>query len=163
MKTLLIVRHAKSSWKDAALSDHQRPLNKRGRKAAPEMGRRLKARGVRLDVIVSSDARRAMDTATALADRLGVAASRIRSVSELYHASAAQILEMVGQFDDRWASVMLVGHNPVLTELANRFYPEHIPNLPTAGVVELRFDTSSWRRIQRANLHGSSFDFPKNS
>jgi len=162
MKILLIVRHAKSSWKDPHLVDHQRPLNKRGKKAAPEMGRRLKKRGVRPDMIVSSDARRAVDTAAAIAEAIGVSPKAIRQTPELYHGASDRIIEVVRQLKDKWKRVMLVGHNPGLTEMANRFTPDPIANIPTAGVVELMFNTRSWRNIDRDNLEFSWFDFPKN-
>jgi phosphohistidine phosphatase len=162
MKTLLLVRHAKSSWKDARLSDHQRPLNKRGKKAAPEMARRLKRLGLKPDVIVSSDARRALDTAAAMAEGLGLPKEVVRPMSELYGAASKEILEIALRFDEGWQQVMVVGHNPGFTELTNRFYPHFIANVPTAGVVELRFDASSWRQISRENLEFSRFDFPKN-
>jgi phosphohistidine phosphatase len=162
MKILLIVRHAKSSWKDPRLVDHQRPLNKRGKKAAQEMGRRLKNRGVLPDVIVSSDARRALDTASSMAEILGVPPKAVRQTPELYHAAPDRILDVVHQFEDDWKRVILVGHNPGLTETANRYTPDPVANIPTAGVVELRFNTRSWRNIDRDNLAFNSFDFPKN-
>ncbi|BBO78363.1 phosphohistidine phosphatase SixA [Desulfosarcina widdelii] len=159
---MFLVRHAKSSWKDPRLSDHQRPLNKRGKKAASEMARRLKRLGVKPDVIVSSDARRALDTAAAMAEGLGLSKEVVRPMPELYGAASKEILEIVLRFDDNWQQVMVVGHNPGFTELANRFYPHFIANVPTAGVVELRFDAPSWRHIRRDNLEFSRFDFPKN-
>ena len=162
MKILLIVRHAKSSWKDPHLVDHQRPLNKRGKKAAPEMGRRLKKRGERPDMIVSSDARRAVDTAASMAEIIGVPPKAIRQTPELYHGTPDRILAVIHQFNDQWKRVMLVGHNPGLTETANRFIPDPIANIPTAGIVELRFNVPSWRNIDRGNLTFNSFDFPKN-
>jgi len=162
MKTLLLVRHAKSIWKDPRLSDHQRPLNKRGKKAAPEMARRLKGLGLQPDVILSSNARRALDTAAAMAKGLDLPKAGIRPTPYLYGAPAREILEIVHRFDDGWQPAMVVGHNPGFTELANRFYPRTIANVPTAGVVKLRFDASSWRQIGRDNLQVSPFDFPKN-
>ena len=116
MKTLYIMRHAKSSWKDPDLMDHQRPLNKRGKEAAFDMGHRLKARNVRLDIIVSSDARRAMDTAVAIANVLRLPPKMIHPLS----------------------------------------------NLPTAGIIELRFKMPSWRHIHGDYLDFSFFDFPRN-
>jgi phosphohistidine phosphatase len=155
------MRHAKSSWKDPRLTDHQRPLNKRGKKAAPEMGRRLKQRGVRLDAIVSSDARRAVDTASAVAHALGVDASILRLDADLYHAASAEIADIVHRFDDDWAQAMVVGHNPGFTDLVNRFYPEPIANVPTAGIVALGFGSRSWKHVHRDNLQSWFFDFPK--
>lgn len=158
-----MVRHAKSSWKDPRLEDHQRPLNKRGKKAAPKMARRLKKRGLHPDAIVSSDARRAMDTAAAMADVLDLPGKTIRPNPELYHASAEEILAVVRCFEDDWQQVMVVGHNPGFTDLANLFYPSLIANVPTAGVVELQFNATSWQKIDRQNLKFSDFDFPKNT
>jgi phosphohistidine phosphatase len=162
MKRLYLMRHAKSSWKQPELDDHQRPLNKRGKKAAPEMGRRLNRRGIRLDAIVSSDARRAVDTAAAVAETVGVTAKNIHLDADLYHASPDRILKAIGRFDDPWTQVMLVGHNPGFTALANRFYPHTIANVPTAGIVALTFETASWKHINRNNLTFSDFDYPKN-
>jgi phosphohistidine phosphatase len=161
MKTLFLMRHAKSSWKDPWLTDHQRPLNKRGKKAAPEMGRRLKKRGVRLDAVVSSDARRATDTAKAVADVLRMRPTTIRLEADLYHADADEIVEIVCRLNDSWEQVMVVGHNPGFTEVANRFYSDPIANLPTAGIVELVFDVAAWGHINRKNLASGFFDYPK--
>jgi phosphohistidine phosphatase len=113
-------------------------------------------------MIVSSDARRAVDTAVSMADRLGLDPKSIRQDPAFYHATPDCILDAIHRFEDRWNRVMVVGHNPGFTELANRFYPHAIANIPTAGIVELRFKTRSWRRIHRDNLESSSFDFPKN-
>ncbi len=161
MKTLYLMRHAKSSWKDPSLADHQRPLNPRGEKAAPRMGKRLKKKGVELDVIFSSDAKRAMQTAAAMADVLGLPPNDIRPDPKLYNAEPDAIFKAVNQFDDQWENVMVVAHNPRITDLANRFYSEPIANIPTAGMVELRFDAPSWRKIDRNNLWFATVDFPK--
>jgi len=152
MKTLLLMRHAKSSWKDSDLTDHQRPLNKRGEKAAPEMGRRLRQRGVHLDAIVSSDAVRAVATAEAVAGVLGLSPVAVRKVPELYDAGAGEILKVIHGFEDAWKRVLVVGHNPGFTKLANRFYPQPIANVPTAGIVEFWFDTHSWKDIDGVHL-----------
>ena len=126
------------------------------------MGRRLKKRGVVLDIIVCSDARRAMDTAAAVAKILSLPPKTIRPTAELYHARPERIAEAVYAFPDKWHQAMIVGHNPGFTELANWFYPHPIANIPTAGVVVLRFNVSSWRQIHRENLDFSTFDYPKN-
>jgi phosphohistidine phosphatase len=162
MKILYLMRHAKSSWKDRALADHERPLNKRGKKAAPEMGRRLKKKGVRLDAIVSSDARRAVDTAVDVAEILGLSPQAVRQTNDLYHATPDRILDIVYRLNEKWNQVMVVGHNPGMTELVQRFYPEPIANLPTAGIVELRFDVSYWQRIDSDTLAFSAVDYPNN-
>lgn len=162
MKTLFIVRHAKSSWNDPFLIDHQRPLNKRGQKAAPEMARRLKKRGVHPDAIVSSDALRALETAMSMAQALGLPGKTVHQNPVLYSATSDEIAEIVRRFKDDWNTVMVVGHNPTLTELANQFYPHLIANIPTAGIVELNFNVPSWKLIHRDQVDSSAFDFPKN-
>ncbi len=162
MKTLYLLRHAKSSWKDPGLSDHERPLNKRGKRDVPEMGKRLKSRGVLPDLILSSDARRALDTALPIAEMMGAPADAIRRKAGLYHASDSSILELIKGLNDRWGQVMVAGHNPGLTDLANNFLPDFLPNLPTAGVVELCFDVDTWRDIDALRLVRHEVDFPKN-
>jgi phosphohistidine phosphatase len=162
MKTLYVMRHAKSSWKDTRIEDHQRPLNPRGKRNVKDMGGRFKARGMRLDHIVSSDARRTMDTADALVDILGLDPAVVRPEPGLYAATESQITDIVKQLDDRWHRVMIVGHNPGLTQFANRVYPQSISNLPTAGVVELHFDVHAWRDIDRRLVVLSDLDYPKN-
>lgn len=162
MKTLYLMRHAKSSWKDPRLKDHQRPLNKRGKRAAADMGARFKARGLRPDLLLSSDARRALDTARAICRALDMPPSEIQAEPGLYLATPERILSIVHGLDDRWQRVMLFGHNPGFTDVANLFYPQPIANLPTAGMVELVFDIRHWQDIDRQRLVGSSFDFPKN-
>lgn len=144
------------------MRDHDRPLNKRGKKAAPEMGRRLKQRGVRLDAIVSSDARRAVDTAEAVARVLDLPMDALRRAPDLYDAGTAEVFDLIRRFDDRWQQVLVVGHNPGFTDLANRFSPQPIVNIPTAGIVAFWFDASAWRDIDREHLTASMYDYPKN-
>jgi len=148
MKTLLILRHAKSSWKDTHLIDHQRPLNKRGKKAAPEMARRLLKRGVRPDVIVSSDARRAMETAVSMAEILGVSPKAIRQNPDLYHGAPDRILDVVHRFNDQWKQVMVVGHNPGLEaflQIANG----KVESLPTASIAYLTAPVDNWNKLDK--------------
>lgn len=162
MKTLFILRHAKSSWKDPELADHDRPLNKRGKRDVPEMGVRLKARGVLPDLVLCSDARRALDTGIPIAEKLGVPPFAIQREADFYHATDEAILKRIKSLDDRLQKVMVVGHNPGLTDLANRFLPQFLPNLPTAGVVELVFEIDAWRDIDTLRLVRHDVDFPKN-
>ena len=161
MKMLTIVRHAKSSWKDPTLDDHQRPLKKRGKRDAKEMGRRLAARSVIPDHIISSDARRAVDTAVAITRALGIPANQIHLQPALYHMTDKELVEMVGELSDAWTRVMLFGHNPTLTDFVNRFLRNHLPNLPTSGIVELHFDCASWRDVDPRNVAYRHVDFPK--
>lgn len=161
MRILYIMRHAKSSWKDPTLDDHRRPLKKRGKRDVKEMGRRLAARGITPDIVVSSDARRAVDTAVAVMDALGLAEGQLILQPALYHVSATDLRELIHDLPDAWGRVMLFGHNPAFTELANLFLDPPLTNLPTAGVVELYFDCPTWRDIDRQCLARAVVDYPK--
>ena len=163
MKTLILARHAKSSWKDAELADFDRPLNKRGRKNAPEMGRRLAERGDWPEQIVTSPARRAQDTAVALAAALHIEERNISFEPAVYEAAPAVLLQIIRSFDDVWQKILLVGHNPGLTELANLLAPCQIDNIVTCGLVGLEFDLNLWRDIGPGRGRMLFYDFPKKS
>lgn len=145
MKRLTLVRHAKSSWKDAALADLDRPLSGRGKRDAPRIGERLATQGLRPDIILVSPARRARKTAQLLAMAIPTAAGRILADPALYEASAAVLLARVRALDETWQHVMLVGHNPGLTDFANLLTGFGIDNLPTCAVLVADLDIASWR------------------
>lgn len=161
MKTLTLVRHAKSSWKDSSLADRDRPLNKRGERDAPDMARRIAAAGIRPSLIVSSPALRAWTTAKAVAKEIGYPIEFLQRETELYLASLRDILDVLDAQDEKFNSLMVVGHNPGLTTFANYLVPGITHNLPTAGVVCVNIDQDDW------NLHGQPaaelvvFDYPK--
>ena len=161
MKFLTIIRHAKSSWKEQSLPDFDRPLNKRGKADAPEMGRRLAARGVRPDFVVTSPARRARRTALAVAKELGLDKGKIIQEGSIYEAGLTALVNLVGGFDDKADHVVLVGHNPGLTGLAEYLSGEMFGNIPTGGAVGLEFDTGSWRDLKRGAGQVLFADFPK--
>ncbi len=146
MKTLLLVRHAKSSWGDQTLPDHERPLNHRGRRDAPRVGARLRERGVVPDAIVTSTAVRARSTAEILAQALDLGSGRIVEDDRLYGATADGLLDIIRALDDESTSVMLVGHNPEIGELASRLSDE-IAEMPTCAVAEFRFDVADWAEV----------------
>jgi len=110
MKTLYLVRHAKSSWENANLSDHDRPLNHRGERDAPRMGKRLRTRKPQPEMIVSSSAVRAKTTATILATEIGYPTSDISIDERLYGAEPKDVVSIIGELDDALACAMLVGH-----------------------------------------------------
>ncbi|WP_457598784.1 SixA phosphatase family protein, partial [Hydrogenimonas sp.] len=120
MKELFLFRHAKSSWDDPSLSDFDRPLNERGRRDAPLMGEHLKAMGIHLDLIVASPAKRAKKTAKIIAEKLGYDIEKIIWQENIYEASPQTLLYIVCQLPEKAKRVMLVGHNPSLTLLANQ-------------------------------------------
>ena len=161
-KQLVICRHAKSSWDDASLSDVERPLNKRGRRDAPEMGRRLAERGLLPDLILASHATRAWTTAEAYADRLGYPPDRIQVYPGLYTATAASLLALVRALEPRLGRILLVGHNPECTAFANLLGNLDLDNLPTGGIIALEFHTRSWQEILPGQGQLLFVDFPKN-
>ena len=161
MKVLTLVRHAKSSWKDANLSDLDRPLNKRGRRDAPMMGGRLAERDYFPDVIVSSSAVRALATAEAIAEEIGYPRSEIVVDERIYGADVTDWLEVIHTLGDAWDRAMCIGHNPGLTDLVNYLADDQIGNVPTCGIVDLVFDVDSWTLVGRIDPVGVDFDYPK--
>ena len=161
-KELLLVRHAKSSWGDPYLDDHDRPLNERGFRNAPDMGKRLQGWGIRPDVWISSTALRAMTTAEILAKQVGFPKDQIQRSRDLYHASATALQEFIAGLDDRIGCAILFGHNPGMTSLVANLYGLPIDNLPTCGVVYLQFKEADWKAASLALPARATFDFPKN-
>ncbi len=162
MKTLYLVRHAKSSWNDASLADFDRPLNSRGERDAPVMGQRLKENRILPDLLISSPARRAILTARAIAEALDYPSETIRALDVLYHASPPTLLQVVQDTLPSAKSLMLVGHNPGLTAFANVLCAEGVDNIVTTGVYALQWKTESWQEIrtnQEARL--LFYDYPK--
>ena len=145
MKTLLVLRHAKSSWKHPETSDHDRPLNKRGKRDAPRMGRLVAARGLRPDIVVSSTARRARWTADEVAQHAGYDEA-VQLDRRLYLASPDEIVDVVRSVAGSARRVMVVGHNPGLEDLVAQLggRPE---TLPTAALAEIRLSIRSWKDL----------------
>lgn len=164
MKRLILARHAKSSWANPGQADIDRPLNERGERNAPEMGRRLRERGELPALVVSSPARRALATARLMAAELGIAPGDIVIEDALYEASVATWLRVIAGLPARVDAVLMVGHNPTLTELANLLcHGVRIDNVPTCGVLRLDYASRSWSGVTRSPPADWSFDYPKRS
>ena len=161
MKTLVIVRHAKSSWENAGLSDHQRPLSKRGLKDAPIMGARLAEWGPPVDRVISSSAVRALTTAELITHEMGLPWDEIQIEDALYHASEEDMIDLINEQDEYLDGLMLFGHNPGMTYLVNDLSDLDLDNLPTCGVAVLQFDVPSWAEIGAQVATSAEFDFPK--
>ena len=160
MKTLLLVRHAKSNWEQPDVADHDRPLNHRGRRDAPDMGRRLAARGVAPDVILSSSAVRARTTAALLAAELGYDPERIVGDERLYAASVDRVLEVIGELGDDVSCAMVVGHNPETAALVHRLSGDD-HEMPTGAVAEFSFDVASWTDLGEAGPIAARVETPR--
>jgi len=160
MKTLFLVRHAKSSRDDPALADRDRPLNERGRHDAAAMARRLAGRGVEPDRLLSSPARRALSTAQRFADGLGIARESIVVDDRLYAGTAGILLSVIQGTDDSVATLMVFGHNPEMSDLAQHLSGRWT-DLPTCAVVELRFDAARWSEVDGVGLTAVAIETPK--
>ena len=159
LKTLLVVRHAKSSWKDETLADRDRPLNKRGVRNAPEMGQRLLRRRLTPDTIISSPAVRALSTAKAIAKALAFPVSEIIVEEDLYGCEPQDLIDVAALISTDFKIATLVSHNPAVTELANALSVEPIDDVPTCGILTLQ--AKSWNTMATAEL--TDFDYPKKS
>lgn len=149
-----------SSWNDPTLRDHDRPLNERGLRDAPEMGRRLSERGVVPDAIVTSSAVRARSTAQLIARELGFDEKRIVTDPHLYAASPGEVLEAIRALNDDATCVPVFGHNPEFSELAHSFSSD-IVHMPTCAVGEFEFDVGSWAKLGKVAPTRVRFDSPR--
>ena len=145
MKTLLVLRHAKSSWSEPDLPDHDRPLNRRGQRDAPRMGRLIKQQGLTPSLILSSTAVRAHTTARYVAQQCGCDA-QIDLIPRLYLAGPQTYLDHLYGLDDNHTVVMVVGHNPGLEDLLERLTGAY-HKMPTAALAHLRLDASRWQDV----------------
>jgi phosphohistidine phosphatase len=160
MKTLYLVRHAKSSWKDSSLDDMERPLNKRGKRDAPFMGELLNEKGIKPDVVYSSPAKRASKTSQIISEHIGYSKGNILFDEVIYDASTNELIDFIQSIDDKYESVMIFGHNPGFTMLHNFLSGNYIDNIPTCGIVALEFN-SSWKEIKKNSAKFLFFDYPK--
>jgi phosphohistidine phosphatase len=159
MKTLFLVRHAKSSRDDPSLPDRQRPLDDRGRHDASKIGKHLTDRGVEPN-LVSSPALRALTTAQLIADEIGYKRKDIVVDERLYASSPDNLLAVICALDDRLDRVMLFGHNPEFTDLAHRL-SSTIIGMPTCAVAEFLFDAKAWADVAEIGPAKVRMDAPK--
>lgn len=162
MKTLYLLRHAKSSWDDRSLSDRERPLEARGERDAARMGKRWAHLHRKPELIVSSPAVRALATARLVAAELGCRISKVAVDERLHAATMEGLITVIEALDDRLERVMLVGHNPGLVELAQHF-DGGIQRLPTCALALFMFDAGSWAGIGQARPARTIFDSPRHS
>lgn len=162
MKIVYLVRHAKSSWKNAdVLTDLDRPLNKRGKHDAPLMGRVLKDKEIFPDLLISSPALRAYTTALKIAELIEYPQTKILLDQRIYEAATSELLEVIQVVDNDHQSVMLFGHNPSYTFFANYYAKPALENVPTCGVVALEFPVEDWAMCTKENGKFLFFDYPK--
>ena len=161
MKHLLLVRHAKSSWDDPEQRDFDRPLNERGKRNASEMGKRLLERHWKTDMLISSPAKRAIKTARLLARETGYDEDAIVQEMSIYEASIDDLKYIVKVMDERVNNVMLVGHNPGMSQLAMLLTGNHGLQLPTCGMVAISLRIKHWKELRPDCGNLLWFDYPK--
>ncbi len=161
MKRLFLIRHAKSSWADASLSDIQRPLNKRGLRDAPFMAKLMVGKQVIPDLIITSPAVRAHTTAQYFHVASGLNESQLHIEKTIYHAYPEEIFSVVQNVSSDIQTLFVFGHNPGFTSFANYFAKEYIANVPTCGIVEIETAAKDWKNFSKSNGVLKSFYFPK--
>lgn len=163
MKTILLVRHAKSSWENFSVSDEERPLNDRGKKNAPEMAKRLLKRKIEIDAFITSPAKRAVTTAEYFADVYGVKKSKLIVVSDLYMAGRDAFLKTIREAPSKASTIALFSHNNGITEFANLLSEARIDDMPTCAVFAVKSNIKHWHEFEVGNNEFYFFDYPKSS
>lgn len=162
MRTLYLIRHAKSSWGNPGLRDFDRPLNDRGLHDAPKMAQLLVDQGVKPDLLVSSPAKRALTTAQFFADAFKLEPGNLIKEPSIYEAFPQEILRLMSDLPENAATVLIFGHNPTFTEVANRFTADDIiENVPTCGIVKMVSSADSWKEMYEGNTKIVACYFPK--
>jgi phosphohistidine phosphatase len=161
MKTLYVVRHAKSSWGDLTTPDFDRPLNDRGQRNAPEMALRLLSKGCSIDAFVTSTARRAMQTSIHFMTVYGQSPEALILREDLYHAPPEVYFAVVNQQSDNFNSLAIFGHNPGITAFVNALTATTIDDMPTCGVFAVQADIGKWSQFSPAKNQYLFFEAPK--
>jgi phosphohistidine phosphatase len=163
MKTLFLLRHAKSDWSDINILDYNRPLNKRGTRDALLMFKLLKNRVLEMDAIYSSTALRAKQTTDCVIKDLNFNKDRVYWQKEIYdyHYEPKKLAQLLLNFDDNYNSVMIVGHNPGISSLIEYFTGDISTNMPTCSIAKLELHINSWKEISRGCGSLIFFEYPK--
>ena len=161
MKTVYLVRHAKSSWDHPDLRDIERPLNERGLRDAPLMAKVLKSKGVKPDAIISSPAVRALTTASFFKIELGLEGEDLLVRDEIYEAIPMTILTLLKLLPEDYEKVLIFGHNPTFTSVANMFSKDYISDIPTCGIVEIQMEVDHWQDFNGKKGKVTGYYYPK--
>ncbi len=160
MKSLLLVRHAKSSW-DLDVDDFDRPLNNRGQTDAPAMAKRMIKKEIKIEFFVSSPAKRALTTAASFAEAYNKTSKKILTIPSLYEPTIAAFYNAVEGLDDSLNIVAVFSHNPAITDFANQLTSFKIDDMPTCAVFALKADVGKWKEFTSAQKEFWFFDYPK--
>lgn len=161
LKTLLLIRHAKSDWNDTSLSDFDRPLNERGKRDAPLMAQRLLDKKIRIDLFVSSPAKRAKKTATIFAEAYGLDKKQVEFHDELYLAHEKVFSAVISKLNNNADAVAVFAHNPGITDFANSLTNTRIDDMPTCCIFAVQAACNSWNEFATAKKTFLFVDYPK--
>jgi phosphohistidine phosphatase len=161
LKTIILVRHAKSSWDDFSLKDEDRPLTHRGKKNAPDMAKRLLKKKVPIDAILSSPAKRAKSTAEYFAKEYDIPQKKIILIPELYMASSDAFVKTIRNAPEKADSIALFSHNEGITQFANSLSEARVDNMPTCSVFAVKVDINDWNEFEPGKAEFYLFDYPK--
>jgi phosphohistidine phosphatase len=150
MKTIYFIRHAKSSWDFTELTDEERPLIEKGIKRAKKLGKYLREQNVNTDLIISSHATRAFETAQIIANKINYPPDKIIIDKKIYRIGIDNLFDTIFGISDEYSNIIIFGHNPTFTNIANYFLDEKIENLPPSGLVCIEFETDQWNKIINA-------------
>lgn len=162
MKTLFLIRHAKSSWDNITLPDIERPLNERGKYDAPLMAKRLKDKKIEIDAFVSSPAKRAKKTAEIFMDVFDAKEKKLVLIPSLYEATTEKYYDAIENLKEKYDTVAVFAHNPGITDFINSLECSPISDMPTCAVYALKIKTKSWKGFMVAYKEFLFFDYPKN-
>jgi phosphohistidine phosphatase len=161
MKTLLLIRHAKSSWANDSQKDFDRPLNERGQQDAPAMAKRLLEKKINIDAFVSSPAKRALTTCQYFAKAFAKKNKDIIQIQKLYEANVETFFQAVSEIDNECDSVAIFSHNPGITAFANSLTEVRIDDMPTCAIFAISAETKDWQDFQDVKKFFLFFDYPK--
>ena len=160
-KILHIIRHGKSSWDFENISDIDRPLSPRGINNAYLMAKKLSERKVVPDRFITSPANRALYTAIIFARILKFPYDRIHVSDDVYMGYTDDLIKLIQSQDNTVSNLLIFGHNPAFTALANQLMDNYLDNIPTAGIVSLTYGVDSWEKVGKAQPEKDFFDYPK--
>ncbi len=161
MKSLLLIRHAKSSWGDFTIADFDRPLNDRGKRDAPLVAQKLIDRKIKIDAFVSSPAKRAKKTAQIFAEKYNIAKENIIYIDNLYEAGVEDFFSAVALIDDRFNTIAIFSHNPGITSFANLMEVAKIDDMPTCAVFGVQTGIMHWKDFRQSEKKFWFFEYPK--
>lgn len=160
-KYLSFMRHAKSSWRYPELHDYDRPLNERGLADAPIMGRKLKKMGISPDMILCSPANRAISTARIICDKINFSLHKLKLDDKIYTATSWQMLDIIKAIDNKYESILVIGHEPMISQTIEILTGVSIEKFPTCAFLQMELSISKWSEIIAESGLIKTFEYPK--